>query len=62
MLIKVIIRRHFQDNKMKEARYLLKTLRMEAMNQAGYMSGETLYNQYDPKSIITMSIWQNAED
>ena len=62
MLIKVLIKRRIQDNKLKEARALLKTLRIEAMNQSGYISGETLFNQDDPKCIMVISIWETAED
>ena len=62
MLIKVLIRRRIQDNKTKEARTLLNSLRINAMNQPGYISGETLFNQYDPKCIMVISIWQSADD
>ncbi len=62
MLIKVLIRRRIQDNKTKKARTLLNSLRIAAMNQSGYISGETLFNQYDPKCIMVISIWQSADD
>ncbi len=62
MLIKVLIRRRIQDDKTKEARTLLNSLRIAAMNQSGYISGETLFNQYDPKCIMVISIWQSADD
>jgi len=62
MLIKVLIKRCIQDNKTKEARTLLNSLRIDAMNQPGYISGETLFNQYDPKCIMVISIWQSADD
>ena len=62
MLIKVLINRCIQDNKTKEARALLNTLRIDAMNQPGYISGESLFNQNDPKCILVISIWQTADD
>ena len=62
MLIKVLIKRRIQDNKIREARSLLNQLRIEAMNQTGYIYGETLFNQYDPTCIMVISIWQTAED
>ena len=55
-------RKEIQDNKTKEARALLNTLRIGAMNQPGYISGETLFNQYDPKCIMVISIWQTVDD
>ena len=62
MLIKVLIKRCIQDNMIKEARTLLNALRIGAMNQPGYISGETLFNQYDPKCIMVISIWQTVGD
>jgi len=32
------------------------------MNQPGYISGETLVNHYDYRSITVISTWQNIED
>ena len=62
MIIKVLIRRRIQENNLREVFELLKKLRMGAMNQPGYISGETLVNQYDPRSIMVVSIWQTVED
>ena len=62
MVIKVLITRLIQENKIREVLTLLKKLRIGAMNQPGYISGETLVNQYDPRSIMVVSIWQTVED
>jgi len=32
------------------------------MNQPGYISGETLVNHYDYRSITVISTWQSIED
>ena len=48
MVFKVLTKRLIHENKIKEVFALLKKLRREAMNQPGYISGETLVNQYDP--------------
>jgi hypothetical protein len=47
VVVKVLISRVCQENKIKEVLALLKILRIKAMDQAGYISGETLINQYD---------------
>jgi heme-degrading monooxygenase HmoA len=32
------------------------------MNQPGYISGETLTNHYDPRSMTVVSTWRTIED
>jgi len=41
---------------------LLRELRTEAMNQAGYISGETLVNADDRSNIVVISNWVNLKD
>jgi len=62
MVIKVLIRRLIKDNKIGEVDELLKKLRVGAMNQSGYISGETLINQNDSRHLMVVSIWQAVED
>ena len=62
MVTKVLITRLIQENKIAEVLALLKKLRIKAMNQPGYISGETLINQYDSRSIMVISIWQTLEN
>ena len=62
MVIKVLIRRLIKENKIGEVVELLKELRVGAMNQSGYISGETLINQNDSRHIMVVSIWQAVED
>ena len=62
MIIKVLIRRRIQENYIRKVFELLKKLRIGAMNQPGYISGETLVDQFDPQRIMVVSIWQTVED
>ena len=62
MAVKVIIKRRFKEGKTAEAFALLLKFRHSAMNQRGYISGETLSNHYDPRSIAVISTWQTIED
>ena len=62
MAVKVLIRRSVQKNKSEQVFELLKRLRREAINQPGYISGETLVNHYNPQNMVVISIWQTIED
>jgi heme-degrading monooxygenase HmoA len=62
MAIKVLIRRHFKEGETERAFELLTRFRFNAMQQPGYISGETLVNHYDPRSITVISTWQTIED
>ena len=62
MAVKVLIKRHFKEGKTAEAFALLLKFRHDAMNQPGYISGETLSNHYDSRKIVVISTWQTIED
>ena len=62
MAIKVLIKRHFKEDKTAEAFALLLKFRHDAMNQAGYISGETLTNHYNSRIMTVISAWQTIED
>jgi len=62
MAVKVLIKRHFKEGKTAEAFALLLKFRHNAMNQPGYISGETLTNHYDSRSMTVISTWQTIED
>ncbi|UCF91332.1 MAG: antibiotic biosynthesis monooxygenase [Desulfobacterales bacterium] len=62
MAIKVMIKRHVKARKTQEAFALLNDFRIGALNQPGYISGETLVNRYEPGSILVVSTWQTLED
>ena len=62
MTVKVLIKRYFKEDSIEDARTLLSDFRKNAMNQSGYVSGETWVNHYDPRNITVLSTWQSLED
>jgi len=62
MAVKVIIKRHIKDGKTDDAMSLFKKLRSNALKQPGYISGETLVNHYDSRTIAVISTWQTIKD
>ncbi len=62
MLVKVFIKRQIKKGKEMEAFTLLKKLRFKAMDQEGYISGETLISSDDPQKIQVISTWQGREN
>ena len=61
MAVKVLITRKIQEGKALEVFALLNKHRAEAMNQPGYISGETLIGHDDPWEILVISTWHNVE-
>ncbi len=61
MTVKVLIKRHIKEGKAKEVFALLSRHRAEAMNQKGYVTGETLMNYKDPRRLLVISMWQSIE-
>ena len=62
MAIKILIKRHFKENTAQQAFTLLTNFRHDAMNQPGYISGETWVNHYDSCQITVVSTSQTVED
>ncbi len=62
MAIKVLIKRKFKTEHLKEASKLLFKTRYGAMNQTGYISSETLSDLDDPGKVVVVAMWQNSED
>ena len=62
MAIKVLIKRHIIDGKTDQALELLNKLRSQAMHQPGYISGESLVNHFDHRSVTVISTWQTIEE
>ena len=60
MAVKVLIKRRFKKNKIKEAYKLLMELRSLATLQNGYVSGETLISADDPNKLVVISTWISA--
>ena len=62
MTLKVFIKRHVRQGKIDEALAMLNDFRSMAIRQPGYISGETLVNHYDNRSIAVVSTWHSLED
>lgn len=61
MAVKVIIKRRVPDAKAREMIPLFRKMRSMAMNQEGYIAGETLRNMNDPEDFIVISNWQTSD-
>ncbi len=62
MQVKIFIRRRVQDNNSVELTLLLTKLRALALNQPGYISGET-YHRIDKKDeCMVIGTWRSLED
>ncbi len=62
MAVKVFIKRRVPEDKAREMVPLFRKMRSLAMNQSGYISGETLRNMNDPEEYIVISSWQSSEE
>ncbi|MEE8553539.1 MAG: antibiotic biosynthesis monooxygenase family protein [Desulfobacterales bacterium] len=62
MAIKVLIRRSVPENKAKDMIPLVRQLRILAINQPGYISGETLKSFDVPDTFLVISNWQSSDD
>jgi heme oxygenase (mycobilin-producing) len=62
MPIRVFIKRHIKEGSVEKVVSMLNEFRTMAKKQPGYLSGETLINHYDPRSITIVSSWQNLDD
>ncbi|MEF8822809.1 MAG: antibiotic biosynthesis monooxygenase [Desulfohalobiaceae bacterium] len=61
-MIKVLIKRHIPAEKGKQILPLFKKMRAMAIDQPGYISGETLRNYNDPEDYLVISVWNSPED
>ncbi|CCK79862.1 MULTISPECIES: antibiotic biosynthesis monooxygenase family protein [Desulfobacula] len=62
MIVKVIIKRDVTDGKEKDFFAHLKNLRFNAMDQKGYISGETLICAEKTNKVMVISKWEKLED
>ena len=59
MIAKIIIKRKFIKNRETEIISLLNKIRSGAMNQPGYVSGETLMQHEEPQNMTVISTWKS---
>ncbi|MCJ7773479.1 MAG: antibiotic biosynthesis monooxygenase [Desulfobacterales bacterium] len=62
MPAKILIRRRFKEGSLKEAAALLNEFRSGAMNQPGYISGETLVKDDEPHTLLVIGTWHKMQN
>jgi heme-degrading monooxygenase HmoA len=62
MAIKVFIKRHIKKGRLEKVIAMLEEFRSMARKEPGYISGETLINHYDAKSVMVISTWRAVEE
>ena len=62
MIVKVTIKRKIKEGKARDVFALLNKFRSDAMQQKGYISGETLINHDNPREILVISMWQDINN
>ena len=60
-MAKVLIKRHAKKEMAMEVFKQLRRIRGKAINQEGYISGETLIDSEDPQKILVISTWGSLE-
>lgn len=61
-MIKVLMERTIKGKNVSEIVRLLRQLRIKAMQQPGYISGETLHAIDDPNYYLVISTWESLAD
>ncbi len=61
MQAKILIKRKFVNGKKNEILSLLKEMRSSALQQPGYISGETLTSADQPQTLMVISTWEDME-
>jgi len=61
MQAKILIKRKFNQGKKREIIALLRELRAMALQQPGYISGETLSAVDHPQTLMVIGTWQDME-
>jgi len=59
MLVKVLIKRRFKRGKEAEVAALITKFRAGAVNQPGYICGETLSDIEDPQVKLVIATWKD---
>ena len=61
MAVKILIKRVVPEDKAREMIPLFRQMRALAMNQEGYISGETLRNLNNPEEFLVISTWESSD-
>jgi heme-degrading monooxygenase HmoA len=59
MTVKILLERKFKEEPNLEEIKIINELRIGAMQQAGYVGGETLVDFDDHRRIVVISVWTN---
>ena len=62
MPIKVLIKRQFKEGHVNDIKTMLKEVRYDAMDQAGYISSETMWDYENPCQVVVASNWRSIEN
>ncbi|MBW2441678.1 MAG: antibiotic biosynthesis monooxygenase [Deltaproteobacteria bacterium] len=62
MAVKIFIKRSIPPDKADQVMPLFQDLRSLAMDQPGYISGETLHSIDRPWEIVVISTWQTVKE
>ncbi len=60
-MVKVLLERTIKGKHVQEITRLLRMLRLVAMQQPGYISGETLHEVDAPNNYLVISAWSSLE-
>lgn len=61
MAVKVLITRRFREGTLVDIMMALTKLRVGAMGQAGYVTGQTLISRSDPQKMVVISTWESEK-
>jgi heme-degrading monooxygenase HmoA len=62
MIAKILIKRKFKEGNTAQIVALLNEIRTKAMDNPGYLSGETLIKRGYPNTMVIISTWRSLED
>ncbi len=62
MAVKILIKRRFKIDRIKDASSLIIKARYGAIRQPGYISSETLSDLKNPGTVVVASLWQTEKD
>jgi heme-degrading monooxygenase HmoA len=62
MAVKVLIKRKVPEDRAKTMIPLFRKMRIQANNQPGYISGETLRSLENPDEFLVISTWETSND
>jgi heme oxygenase (mycobilin-producing) len=61
-MVKVLLERTIRGKHVGDAVRLMRQMRVLAMQQPGYISGETLHAVADPNHYLVISAWESLEN